>query len=180
MKLDKDTVAKRYGKALYELAVEKGQTEDVYKKLLALREVFQSVPDLGNILSDSRLDLHEKRDIMDKLVSNFDGIVYNALEVIFRYGRMYDLMLIIDEYEKRYDDDQGLLLGTVTTAVSLKEEQKNKLAAKIAQMFDYKTANLQEIVDPSIVGGVLVETNGRVIDGSIKTQIENLRKQLSK
>lgn len=180
MKLDKNTVAKRYSKALYELAEEKGQTADVYNELLELREIFESIPDLGNILSDSRLDLHEKRNIMDKLVSNFEGIVYNALEVIFQYERMYDLMLIIDEYEKRYDDSKGLLLGSVTTAIPLKEEQRDELATKIAQKFGYKTANLQENVDPTIVGGVLVETNGRVIDGSIKTQIENLRKQLSK
>ncbi|MEK2534627.1 F0F1 ATP synthase subunit delta [Tetragenococcus halophilus] len=180
MKLNKNTVAKRYGKAIYELATEKGQAEDVYNELLSLREIFEALPDLGNILSDRRLNLQEKRSLMDELIQNFTGIVYNALEVIFKYGRMYDLLLIIDEYEKRYDDDKGLLLGSVTTAVPLKKEQKDKLATKVAQKFGYETANLQENVDPSIVGGILVETNGRVIDGSLKTQIENLRKKLSK
>ncbi|GMA54971.1 hypothetical protein GCM10025857_63280 [Alicyclobacillus contaminans] len=124
MKLDKNTVAKRYGKAIYELATEKGQAEDVYNELLSLREIFEALPDLGNILSDRRLNLQEKRSLMDELIQNFTGIVYNALEVIFKYGRMYDLLLIIDEYEKRYDDDKGLLLGSVTTAVPLKKEQK--------------------------------------------------------
>ncbi|MDN6640404.1 MAG: F0F1 ATP synthase subunit delta [Tetragenococcus sp.] len=180
MKLDKNTVAKRYGKALYELAIEKGQTEDVYQELLSLREILNELPDLGNILSDKRLDLREKRNIMDELVKNFTGIVHNGLEVIFQYGRMYDLSLIIAEYEKRYDDDKGLLLGTVTTAIPLKEDQKAKLATNVAQKFGYQRANLQETVDPSIVGGIVVETNDRVIDGSIKTQIENLRTKLSK
>ncbi|MCF1583993.1 F0F1 ATP synthase subunit delta [Tetragenococcus koreensis] len=180
MKLDKNTVAKRYGKALYELAAEKGQIEDVYKELLALRDIFEAVPDLGNILSNRRLNLQEKRSIMNNLVENFDGIVHDTLEIIFQYGRMYDLLLIIDEYEKRYDEHKEILLGTVTSAIPLKKEQKAKLTANIAQKFGYKTANLQENVDPSIVGGIIVETKDRVIDGSIKTQIENLRKELSK
>ncbi|MEK0398839.1 ATP synthase F1 subunit delta [Tetragenococcus halophilus] len=180
MKLDKNTVAKRYGKAIYELATENGQEDNVYNELLSLRDIFKTLPDLGNILSDRRLNLQEKRSLMDQLVQNFTGIVYNALEVIFKYGRMYDLLLIIEEYEKKYEDDKGLLLGSVTSAVPLKKEQKDKLAIKVAQRFGYEKANLQETVDPSIVGGILVETNGQVIDGSLKTQIENLRKKLSK
>lgn len=180
MKLDKNTVAKRYGKALYELAAEKGQVEDTYQKLLVLREIFEAAPDLGDILSDRRLNMQEKRSIMDELVKNFDGMIYNALEVIFQYGRMYDLLLIIDEYEKRYDESMGVLLGSVTTAIPLKKEQKTKLTTNIAQKFGYKIANLQEKVDPTIVGGIIVETNGKVIDGSLKTRIENLRNELSK
>lgn len=64
MKLDKNTVAKRYGKALYELAAEKGQVEDIYQKLLVLREIFEAAPDLGDILSDRRLNMQEKKEAL--------------------------------------------------------------------------------------------------------------------
>ncbi|MDN6204678.1 MAG: F0F1 ATP synthase subunit delta, partial [Tetragenococcus halophilus] len=84
MKLDKNTVAKRYGKAIYELATENGQEDNVYNELLSLRDIFKTLPDLGNILSDRHLNLQEKRSLMDQLVQNFTGIVYNALEVIFK------------------------------------------------------------------------------------------------
>lgn len=180
MKLDKNTVAKRYGKALFELATEQDQVDSVYQELLKLRRIFTEVADLGNILSDNRLDLNEKRAIMDNLAKNFDGIVYNALEVIFQYGRMYDLELIIDEFERRYDEARSVLEVTVTTAVPLKDDQKQELAAKVAQQFGSETANLNEVVDASIVGGVIVESNHRVIDGSIRTRLENLRKSLSR
>jgi len=180
MKLDKNTVAKRYSKALFELATEQEKVEAVYADLLQLRHIFNDVPGLENILSDSRLNLAEKRAIMDNLLEGFDGIVANALEIIFQYGRMYDIYLIIDEFEKRYDVARGILEVEVTTAVNLPEEQKERLTNAVAQKFGYQTATLSEHVDPAIIGGVIVESNYQIIDGSIKKRLENLRKNLSR
>lgn len=180
MKLDKYTVGKRYGKALFELAAEEQQTEEVYQDLLSVRKVYQEIPDLGELLSDVRLDLDEKRKIMDQIVAGFEGIVKNFLEVVYRYNRMDDLLLIIDEYERRFDEAKGLVLGTVTTAVKLTADQKDKLTRQIAQRFGYQSAELVEKVDPEILGGVIVEANHQVIDGSVKSRLEHLRNQLSR
>ncbi|EOT30080.1 F0F1 ATP synthase subunit delta [Enterococcus saccharolyticus] len=180
MKLDKITVAKRYGKALFELAVESQQAEDVYNELLKVRQIFEDIPQLGDLLSDVRLDLNEKRNVMDNLVKGFDGIVRNALEVIYQYNRMYDILLIIDEYERRFNDRNNLVLGSVTTAVPLTKEQKAKLTQKVANQLGYQKAELTEKVDPNILGGVIVEANHHVIDGSIRSRLEYLRKELRK
>ena len=98
MKLDKYTVGRRYGN----------------QDLVSLRQIYEQVPGLGNMLSDVRLEPHEKREIMDKLVSGYDGIVKNFLEVVYAYNRMDDLLFMIEEYERRYDEHQGLLLGSST------------------------------------------------------------------
>lgn len=180
MKLDKITVAKRYGKALFELAVESQQAEDVYNELLKVRQIFEDIPQLGDLLSDVRLDLNEKRNVMDNLVKGFDGIIRNALEVIYQYNRMYDILLIIDEYERRFNDRNNLVLGSVTTAVPLTKEQKAKLTQKVANQLGYQKAELTEKVDPNILGGVIVEANHHVIDGSIRSRLEYLRKELRK
>lgn len=180
MKLDKITVAKRYGKALFELAVESQQAEDVYNELLKVRQIFEDIPQLGDLLSDVRLDLNEKRNVMDNLVKGFDGIVRNALEVIYQYNRMYDILLIIDEYERRFNNRNNLVLGSVTTAVPLTKEQKAKLTQKVANQLGYQKAELTEKVDPNILGGVIVEANHHVIDGSIRSRLEYLRKELRK
>ncbi len=54
---------------------------------------------------------------------------------MYEYNRMDDLLLIIDEYERRYDEQQGLVSGTVTTAVALSSSQKEQLSKQIAQTF---------------------------------------------
>lgn len=178
MKLDKYTVGKRYGKALFELAVEEQQTEAVYQDLLTLRKIFQEIPDLGNMLSDVRLDSDKKRKIMDQIVKGHNEIVENFLEVAYRYNRLDDLLFIIDEYEGRYNEAKKVILGTVTTAVKLTEDQKLQLTKKIAQRLGYEKAELTEQVDPEILGGVIIEANHQVLDGSVKSRLENLRNQL--
>ncbi|MGM9904403.1 ATP synthase subunit delta [Enterococcus sp. 10A9_DIV0425] len=180
MKLDKYTVGRRYGKALFELAIASNNQEEIYQELLSLRQVYTSVPELGNILSDVRLEPHEKRVIMDKLVSGYDGIVKNFLEVVYNYNRMSDLGLMIDEYEHRYNEHKGLLLGSVKTAVPLSDEQLKRLEENVAKTMDYQKVELKQSVDSSIIGGAIVEADHRVIDGSIRTQLEKMRNQLNR
>ena len=79
MKLDKYTVGKRYGKALFELAVEKNQAEAIYQELLTLREVYHQVPGIGDILSDDRLEPYEKT-ASEKLVTGFSEMMQNFCE----------------------------------------------------------------------------------------------------
>lgn len=180
MKLDKYTVGRRYGKALFELAIEKRAAESVYNDLMVIREVFTAVPDLGNILSDVRLHAAEKEAITSKLTSQFDGIVKNFLNVVFEYNRSDDLPLMIDEYEHRYNEANKIVLGTVKTAVAIDHKKQAQIEAKVAEVFGYQKAELTPEVDPSIVGGVIVEANHQVIDGSLASQLNGLRAALSK
>lgn len=121
-----------------------------------------------------------KKKLVDQLFNNFDGLVKNFLEIVYEYNRMDDLLLIIDEYERRYDEQQGLVSGTVTTAVALSSSQKEQLSKQIAQTLGYQKAVLSEKVDPAILGGVIVEANHQVIDGSIKSQLDYLRQQIGR
>lgn len=179
MKLDKYTVGKRYGKALFELAVEEQQTDVVYADLQILNKVYQEVPDLGNILSDVRLDLDEKREVMDNLAKGFDdGLFKNFLEVVYRYNRMADMPLIIEEFDRLYDEKQRVVSGTVTTAIPLDSQQKQRLEEQLALKLGYETAHLEEKVDAAIMGGVIIEANHQVIDGSVKTRLESLRNRI--
>lgn len=178
MKLDKFTVGKRYGRALFELAVENEQTEEVYQQLKELVKILNEVPDLHKILSDDRLEPHEKRLIMDKLVEGYQGIMKNFLEVVYDYDRMDDLPFMIDEYERRYDELNGLMNGTIITAVPISEEKKAALESKTAALFGFKKAAFDAKVDPTILGGVIVEANHQIIDGSLKSRFESIRTAL--
>ncbi|HIY57409.1 MAG TPA: F0F1 ATP synthase subunit delta [Candidatus Tetragenococcus pullicola] len=179
MKLDKYTVGKRYGKAIFELAVENNNEDSIFETLQTVKGIFTENSDLGNILSDDRLNQHEKRSLMDTINHNYDGLVHDALEVIFQYERMYDILMIIEEFEKEYYETKGIVSAIVTTTVPLTQTQKQHLAQAIATRFGYKRAELIEEIDPSIIGGVIIEVNHQVIDGSIKNKFEQLKKSLS-
>lgn len=73
-----------------------------------------------------------------------------------------------------------MISGVATTAIPLSEEQKAQLEEKIAQFLGYKKATLSNKVDPSIIGGVVVEANHQVIDGSIGKQLEKITRLIKK
>ncbi len=119
MKLDKFMVGRRYGKALFQAARDKDQLADVYSQLREIRKVFVEIPDLGNMLTDARLEPYEKDEIFHRLVPSFDGLVEDFLKVVYSYLRMDCMIQIIDEYERRYDEYRGIMYGTVKTVVPL-------------------------------------------------------------
>ncbi|OJG92555.1 ATP synthase subunit delta [Enterococcus silesiacus] len=165
---------------MFELAIENEEADSIYQDLLKLREIFNEVPDLGDILSDVRLEPYEKDEIMKQLVNGFEGTLENFLNVVYNYSRMNDLLLMIDEYEKRYDEHRSLLLGTALTAVPLTKEQHRLMEEKAAKLLGYEQANLINLIDPEIVGGVIIEANYKVIDGSIHKQLERIQELLLK
>ncbi|MBV7389095.1 MULTISPECIES: ATP synthase F1 subunit delta [Enterococcus] len=180
MKLDKYTVGKRYGKALFELAEEGSETDAVYQSLIILDGVFDEIPDLGNILTDVRLTGDEKEAIMNRLLQNFDGLVKNFLKVVFDYNRIDDVPFMIEEFNRRYDIKNKIAEGTITTAVAITPEKKAEIEAKVAEVFGYQKALLKPLIDESILGGVVVEANHRVLDGSLASQLAGLRAALGK
>lgn len=178
MKLDKYMVGRRYGKALFEAALDKEQLAEVYQELRSLRKVFTNIPDLGDILTDARLEPDEKEKIFATIAPRYDGLVGNFLQVVFEYRRMDDLVFMIDEYERRYDEYRGVLYGVCKTVQPLTPEQKAKLEENFARVAHVKQVQLDNQVDPSILGGVVVEASHKIIDGSLKRQMERLQRAL--
>lgn len=178
MKLNNETVGIRYGKALYELACDECATEKVYEELNTLAEVLTEIPDLGNLLTDVRLKFADKQVLFQTLVSQFDGVVANFLHVVFDAERMDSLEAMIAEYRRMYDEDHGILTGTVTSAVPLSKEQKQKVEAKAAALLGYKTAKLTENIDASIIGGLRISANNRVIDMTLKRRLDRITQSL--
>lgn len=179
MKLTKELVGIRYGKALYEVAAEQHATELVFEQLQVLKEVFLDIPDLGQLLTDVRLKPSDKQVIFNDLYQSFTGIVGDFLKVVFQAERMDDMLYMIDEYNHLYNKEHGILKGTITTAVPLSEGQKEQVEAKVASLLGYQTAQLDEIIDPSIIGGLLISADNRVIDMTLKHRLELMTRCLT-
>lgn len=178
MALDKYTVGRRYGKALFELADENNNLESVYQELSALRQVFEQNPELSEVLTDSRLSLTEKKPVIDALKKNFSPMIQTFLQMVFDYKRMNDILFIVDHFEDLYNAKNKIVLAKVTTAIELTDVQQQKLEAKIAKQFAANQVKINNIVDPDIVGGVIVNTADRVVDGSIRTKLMNIKSLL--
>lgn len=180
MKLDKHTVASRYAKAYYKLAEEHDTVEEAFDNMMDIRQIFADNPGLGLVLSDARLTLNQKRPIVENLMKNFPELMQNFVQMIFDYDRMNDMELIVDEFEKLYDYKNRTILAKVTTAVPLTDVQKERLAVSFAKKMDGKKVMFEEVVDSTILGGVIIEAEHQIFDGSIRLNLETLKKQIMK
>lgn len=180
MSLDKKTVANRYAKAIFELAEENGQLDQTYQELSALRQVFEENDSLAALLSGVDLSLAEKKSLIDALKKDASPFVSNLIQMVFDYGRMDDLVAIIDEFERRYDAFNKRIHAEVITAVQLDTKQRDQLKAGLAKRLSVNEIVLHETVDPSILGGVIIRANNETLDGSLSSKIEQIRRLLVK
>lgn len=180
MSLDKKTVANRYAKAIFELAEENGQLDQTYQELSALRQVFEENDSLAALLSGVDLSLAEKKSLIDALKKDASPFVSNLIQMVFDYGRMDDLVAIIDEFERRYDAFNKRIHAEVITAVQLDTKQHDQLKAGLAKRLSANEIVLHETVDPSILGGVIIRANNETLDGSLSSKIEQIRRLLVK
>ncbi|MBD7895339.1 F0F1 ATP synthase subunit delta [Limosilactobacillus sp. Sa3CUN2] len=178
MSLDKQTVANRYAKALFELVDENNTLDQTYQELTALRQVFEDNAALAPVLSGVQLSISEKKSLIDDLKKGFSQPVSNLIQMTFDYGRISDLVAIIDEFERRYDAKMKRVHADVVTAIQLDKQQRDQLKANLAQRFGAKEVVLHEQVDPEILGGVIVRLNNKTLDGSLSSKIKQIRRLL--
>lgn len=178
MSLDNLTIAKRYSKALFELAEQHDQLDDLQSELNELRKVFQTVPNLGSMLSDALLSYDKKRPIVEQLEKDASPMVKNFIQMTFDYGRVNNIVGIINEFDNLVDEKHQIVRANLTTAVEITDDQKQQIADGFAQRIGAKKVVVDSKVDDSIIGGAVLESHGLIYDGSISTQINQIKQQL--
>ena len=173
-------VAKRYGKALFELAEEEQALDAVFHDVQDLREQLRKIPELGSFLSQTTIEWSAKKVVLDELTKDYTRISKRALAVIGENHRMPELAVILEEFETRFNMAKGIVQAQVTTVIPLTETQRDQLVQKLKTQFHCKVIQLKEKIDPTILGGVVVQVGYQRLDGSLRTQLNNLKKELSR
>ena len=174
-----ETVARRYGTALADVVVKTGETESVRSELLAWEEMMAANANLQNAFSNPAIAHADKEKVLESLISraNPSRTTANFLRVLLRNGRLTDLREINDMFAAVLEERSGRVSAEVTSARDLTEAQKQELRANLERLTG-KQVELRFGVDPSIIGGVVTRVGSTIYDGSVKTQLENLKQEL--
>lgn len=180
MALDNMTIAHRYGKALFDLALEQAALSDVCAELNELKKVLKAEPQLVLFMTSPQISGAQKLAMLETLKNGASQLTVNLLTMLHDYGRVANLEAIIDEFNRLNDEFEKTVRATVTTAVKLDETQKQKLAAAFANVVGAKKVIIEQVVDESIIGGVILKANSNIYDGSIKSKLERIKRLLLK
>ena len=178
MKLDKYEIGKRYGKALFDLAVEQGNAKEIYQQLQTIQEVYAATPKLQACLSSAQLSAEDKNQMMQPLVAQTEGIVTSFLEVVQSHQRWAEVPEMIADFANRLAEAQHIITGKVWSILPLSKEQLEKIEKETAQILGYEHAHLENVIDTSIIGGIKIEANHYVIDRTLQKRIQMMSKAL--
>lgn len=180
MKLNSLTLAKRYSRALFDLANEQASIEVVSNDLNAIRAIFKDNPDYVKQLVSPSLPDGARRAIVNTLKQDATPLVQNFIQMIFEYQHLDTLVRMVDEFNRLVDKQNKIVHASVTTAVALDAPQEERLATTLAKHLGAEQVILNTIVNPAIIGGVVIEADGKIIDGSLVTKIAKIRRMLVK
>lgn len=172
------SVDKVYSAALLSIAREDKSAKEMDKELNALSDICTANPELSEILCAPTVTESEKLTLVKKIFKGkVSGMVYNFLCVLVRKNRFGSLPGIAEQFRREYYEEYGIREVTVTTVIPLKDKTREKLLKKLRKMYG-KEIILIEKVDPSIIGGMIITCGGSMLDGSVKTELENMHRQI--
>lgn len=169
---------KAYGGALFLLAREEGQEQTILEHLTGVCALLDENPDFIRLMEAPTLNRQKRIDILSE---TFGGRVHEYLHnfmcILVENGTFRQLPDCLEEYRRRYDLLHGIIRVTAVTAVPMDETQlaalREKLAAQTGRQVELSTR-----VDPSTMGGVVLEMEGKRIDGSVRARLEAIRSEL--
>jgi F-type H+-transporting ATPase subunit delta len=173
------SIARRYAKALFGLAVEMGRVEVWAKSLESLREAVEASPDLRDVLSNPVYSKEQRRAIVEKLATAL-SLEQEPAHLLFLLGdrnRLGYLDGVVETFRALADAHLGRLRAKVTSAVKLEEAAVQAIADELSRKHGAKVL-VERDVDPALLGGVVAQVGSLIYDGSVRTQLEDLRKQL--
>lgn len=171
-------VAKRYARALFEVAQELKSIELIEDELKSIVSVLEGNKDFEVILSHPKITANEKQEIMDKLFEGKWSVqTRNFIHLLIERRRESELPEIAKAYTVLANEARGYADATVTTAKPLTQEELNSIAAQFGHVLK-KTLRVQSVVDPAILGGVVVRIGDRLYDGSIAGKLARFEQNM--
>ena len=174
-----EDLAQVYARALFEVAKERDQIDEVREQLGEFADAVTGDRNLSTFFFSPYFSTEEKKDGLHKAVSGADEAVMNFLELLLEKHRMPVIARIRREYDALWREENKLLSVQVTSAVELDEQTVRSIGDRISEQTGRKV-DLTARVDPDIVGGIVLRVGNSILDASIRNRLEQLRKQVAR
>jgi len=170
------STAKRYAQAAFELAREKDELVAWQENLWRLASML-AADELNEFLEAPLVSEADKLSAIKNLLPGAPPLIYNLVGVLLRNGLVSLLPLVAQEVQGLIDREQGVERATVTTAVPVKDDIIDAIRKRLQELTG-KQVEITVEVSPSILGGFVAKVGDRLIDGSTRTRLRQLKGKL--
>jgi ATP synthase F1 delta subunit len=176
--MDSLTVDNAYGQAMFDAARESEGQDAVLEELRSVSAVFDENPKLRRLFLLPTVSATSKRSVCRNVFSGqVSGIVQNFLLVLIDKRRIGAWKGIVRHYEELLDDQSGFTKGILYSVVPIEGETLKEFEEKTGTAIE-KKVRLENRIDPTLIGGVRIYADGKLIDASVKTRLENMKQTM--
>ncbi len=170
--MDQSSIAVRYAKALFELAVEQNMEESVFVDIQFIKNLLNKEESFTRILSSKAIDVFEKQDICARLLSNqINPLTNRFLAYLIQKRREDYLLRIVLEYIRHFNRRKNLINVVIKSAVPLSQNHIESIENAIQTQLQ-KTPSVEAVIDDSLIGGYQIIVGDRFYDYSVKGMLE--------
>jgi F-type H+-transporting ATPase subunit delta len=172
-----EEIAEVYARSLFEVATEHDKLDLVREQLGEFAEALDASHELQMFFFSPYFSTGEKQDGLRRTVTEVDESFLNFLSLLLENHRMPVIFRVRREYDRLWREANHLLAVQITSAVELDPSVAERVGDEIGRQTG-RTVELTSAVDPEILGGIVVRVGNSIIDASIRTRLDNLRKQV--
>ena len=174
-----ETVARRYALALADVVANSSETETVKNELKTWEALINANTDLQTAFSNPAISQADKEKVLNNLIEKTKPTktTANFLRVLIRNGRLTEIGAINTKFASVLEERSGIVSANITSARELSEAQKTEVLLNL-ELLTGKRMNLEFKTDESLIGGMVTRIGSTVYDGSVKTQLQELKQQL--
>lgn len=171
-------LAARYAKSLIDLAIEKGQLEQVFADMQWLAAVNKSNKDFVNLLRSPIIKADVKKKILEAVTTGKLGPIVSGFNtLLITKGREGNLPEIVTAFIDQYKKYKNIQVIKLTTAAPVSDSLKNAIVDQVKKTAGYQNIELEEKVDPALIGGFVLQVGDQLVDASIAYDLKAIAKQ---
>jgi F-type H+-transporting ATPase subunit delta len=173
-----EEIAAVYARSLFEVAKEHDKLDVVRDQLGAFVDALNETRELQVFFFSPYFSTQEKKDGLERAVSDADPVVLNFLQLLIEKHRTPVIFRVRADYERMWEEENKLLPVEITSAVELDEAIVKQLGDRISEQTG-RQVELSSRVEPDILGGIVVRVGNSVLDASVRNRLQQLRRQVA-
>ncbi|PQB05509.1 ATP synthase F1 subunit delta [Aureitalea marina] len=173
-------VAGRYAKAILDQAQEAGVQDAVFTDMQSIAQTIDGSKELRLMLQSPVIKIDDKKEALEKIFSNSASLTQDLFRVLAINERMQALRYVAARYIDLYNEEKGIQVAHVTTAVELSEGLEKEVLNKVCELTGSNNVTIENKIDPSIIGGFILRVGDLQYNASIANQLGSLKREFSK
>ena len=171
-------IASRYSKSLLDLANKAGKLEEVKSDMDAVAAICSESKELQNLLKNPIVNADDKKGVLAKVFNNTQTLTQEFISFLVEKNREEELHQVAIGFVDSYNEMKGIAKATVVSAIPLNTDTLAQMKSYVEGLIGKADIELINEVDPSIIGGVVIKHEDKLLDKSVSKELREIRKQL--